>query len=47
MDVRQISRGLILRPCAIFHLEGYSTFLVHVPPDVISLQICSHKVVGV
>jgi hypothetical protein len=27
--------------------QWYSTFFVHVPPDIISLQLCTPKVVGV
>jgi hypothetical protein len=27
--------------------QGYSTFFVRVPPDIISLQLCTLKVVGV
>jgi hypothetical protein len=27
--------------------QWYSTFFVHVPPDIISLQLCPPRVVGV
>jgi hypothetical protein len=32
----------------LYHLDQwYSTFFVRVPPDIISLQLCTPKVVGV
>jgi hypothetical protein len=34
--------------CAIWALDQwYSTFFVRLPPDIISLQLCTPKVVGV
>jgi hypothetical protein len=46
-----IGGRMILRKYGVYmidHLaQWYSTFFVRVPPDIISLQLCTPKVVGV
>jgi hypothetical protein len=36
----------LLKPAVRLN-QWYSTFFVRVPPDIISLQLCTPKVVGV
>jgi hypothetical protein len=44
-DVTQMAASYETRPCKSF-MHWYSNFFVRVPPDIISLQLCTPEVVG-